>query len=104
MTKKNTKRRPVKYKFRPASRGLKIALIILIVMCIVALITIHFAIQASQDRYEAARKEAAGLEQDNQQLEQINDAKGTTWWIEQIAKDLWDWVRPGSKDLNVDYS
>lgn len=104
MTKKKTKRRPVRYEIRPIHRWLKIALIMFIIIGIVATITLYFTIQASKARYEAARKEAAGLEQDNQQLEQINDAKGTTWWIEQIAKDLWDWVRPGSKDLNVDYS
>lgn len=104
MKKKSASHRPVKVVFRPASRSLKIALVVLILLFTVALFALHFAIQKSQARYEAARSQAAGLEHDNQKLEEINDAQGTTWWIEQIAKDLWDWVRPGSKDLNVDYS
>lgn len=102
--KKSANRRPVKVVFRPASRQLKIALVVLIVLFTVALFALHFAIQGSRARYEAARSQAAGLEHDNQKLEEINDAKGTTWWIEQIAKDLWDWVRPGSQDMNVDYT
>jgi cell division protein FtsL len=88
-------------KFRLDSHMLKICLILLLVLCIVALFTLNFFIRAEQSRLEAARAQAAALEQSNDDYQNRIDNLGTPEGVEQIAGDELGLGKPGSAQITV---
>ena len=66
---------------------IKIVLLITIVLCSVALLTIGSVIRKEQARLEANRKDAFAAKQDNEDLNDKIDRLGSQESIEEIAGD-----------------
>ena len=75
----------IKFVYRPGNNLIKVALLAVIVLSTAALITIHAAIDRSEEQSEALRSEAIELEQENQELEQDIGALGSRDSIIKIA-------------------
>lgn len=88
-------------RFRLDSHTLKICLIVLLTLCIIALFTLNFFIRAEQSRLEAARAQAAALEQANDDYHNRIDNLGTPEGVEQIAGDELGLGKPGSAQITV---
>lgn len=88
------KRKGVRIVFRKASPLTKAAVLIAVVLSTVALVTIHGAINDSQDQYEAMRLQAAALEQQNEGLSQRIEDLGSVESAIQIAMEQLGLVLP----------
>lgn len=102
MAKRSNPLSRIKIVFRPGKRSVKIALALLLVLSTIALFAIHGAIQAAEARYEAARNEAAGWEEQNDELNEKIGALGTLESVLDIAKDFLGLGKPGSEFMDVD--
>ena len=69
------------------NKGLRVLVLCTIVICMAAMIAIGVADKAARDRYEDAAWQAAGLEHENQKLDDKIGNLGSADSVEQIAKD-----------------
>ena len=84
----------VRVKYRRSSTLMKVVVMSAIVVCMVALLTLHAAIDTALQQAQNAKDQAAQLEQDNDKLTDTIDKLGSAEGAEQIAKDELDMV-PG---------
>ncbi|MBQ7857342.1 MAG: hypothetical protein IJ351_01745 [Oscillospiraceae bacterium] len=81
------KKRPdFKLVYRPGKTLTKVALLGVIVVSTVTLIALHCAIGASQDKAQALKQDALGLQQENTRLEQMNQLQDTDEGFIQAAQ------------------
>ncbi len=90
------KKKSFKLRFRRSSPLLKCVVLATIVLSIVAILTLRASISDSQDYWDKLRQEAAGLEQENQQLQKSIAELGTVQSIKHIASKYLDLVDPDS--------
>lgn len=86
----------VRLVYRRSSPLLKCVVAATLVVTIVALLVIRGAILEYQSRTDELRKEAAGLEAQNQQLEKDMGQQNTVEGILKIAKEMLGLVDPDS--------
>lgn len=72
----------------------KAVVLLAIVLSMVALLTIRLALDATNDRIDQLAGEAAGLEQNNQELQEDINKLGTVDSVIEIAQKLWNLVFP----------
>ena len=84
----------VRFVYRKSTPLTKALVLSAIVLSLVALLTIRLALDATNDRIEDLAGQAAGLEQDNQQLQEDIDQLGTVDSVIEIAQKIWDLVFP----------
>ena len=80
--------------FQPSSPKLKILVVVTLVVCTVALLTLSIGIAVSKANAEAMRQEAAGLEQENAALSEDISEFGTIKSIKELARKLFGLVDP----------
>lgn len=100
---RNKAKKP-KYKlvFRFDSPLMKIAVVVLLVLCILTFAALHFILTAEQERLADMRQQAALLEQQKQNLEDKIGALGTQESVKDIAGDELGLADPNNKDMIVD--
>ena len=96
MTKKKCILGRFRLVYRRSSPLLKITVLVLLVVCITALLTLRVALLQTNDRYEQLRQHAAQIEQENQRLEQSILELGTVQSAKQIASEVLGLVDPDS--------
>ena len=84
----------VKLVYRTSTPLTKALVLSAIVLSMVALLTIQLALDATNDRIQDLAGEAAGLEQNNQELKEDIGKLGTVDSVIEIAQKLWDLVFP----------
>lgn len=84
----------IRLVYRRSSTLVKCAALAALVICIVALLTLRYAIQEAKDRVEEARKDAAVLEQENQDLQESISNLGTVQSVVDLAGKLLGLVDP----------
>ena len=84
----------VRLVYRKSTPLTKAIVLSAIVLSMVALLTIRLALDATNDRIDKLAGEAAGLEQNNQQLQEDINKLGTLDSVIEIAQKLWDLVFP----------
>lgn len=87
--------------FRLDSRTLKVCIAVLLLLFTVALFTINYFIRQGESRYNAARSQAAALEQKKDDLTDRIGNLGTPEGVEQIAGDELGLGKPGSVQIPV---
>ena len=80
--------------YRKSTPLTKAVVLSAIVLSLVALLTIRLAINATNDRISDLSGQAAGLEQNNQELQEDIDKLGTVDSVIEIAQKIWDLVFP----------
>lgn len=93
--------RRIRLVYRRSSPLLKCVVIGCIVLAIGALLTIGTFIQKAKDREEAARAEAARIEQENAQLEENLEQVGSIDWVEKTAREEKGLLPDGSEVITV---
>jgi len=81
------KRKPIRFVYRRSSPLLKCVVLTAIVLCTAAALTLRAAIKQEWKIFDSWRSQAAGLEQENQKLEQSIAELGTKQSILNIAKE-----------------
>lgn len=84
----------IRLVYRQSSMLSRVLVLSVIVVALVALLTLHLTINATRENTDALADQAAGLEQDNQKLEEDIDSLGTAGSVIEIAQKLWDLVFP----------
>lgn len=97
MTKKKCILGRFRLVYRRSSPLLKITVLVLLVVCITALLTLRVALLQTNDRYEQLRQHAAQIEQENQRLEQNIAELGTVQSVKRIASEELGLVDPNSE-------
>ena len=99
------KARP-KYRvvYRRASTALKCIVLAAILLCTFCLMFLRGRILKEEAAAEALRTQAAGLQQDNEMLQQELDQLGTVESVKRIAMELLDLVAPDTVLVQADES
>lgn len=84
----------IRLVYRRSSTLVKCAALATLVVCITALVTLRFAILEAEKKAEEARKEAAALEQENQELQESISNLGTVQSVVDLAGKLLGLVDP----------
>jgi len=84
----------IRLVYRRSSTLLKCAVLTAIVLSTVAMVTLRTSIRQEQEKSEALRTQAAGLEQANSQLHEDIDQLGTVQGIKDIANEKLGLVDP----------
>ena len=91
------KKRPkIRIRFSHGSPLLKAVLIVTLIVCTVALLSLHAAIVRAESDTELLRKQAAQLENENRNLAQNIAEIGTVQGIKRIASQMLDLVESGA--------
>ena len=91
------KRRPkIRIRLGRTSPFLKVLLIVMIIICTVALLTLRAAITDVEAQTELLRKQAAQMEKENHNLAQNIAQVGTVQGIKRIASQMLDLVEDGA--------
>ena len=91
---KEIKTGTVTLRLRSAPKGLKIALILLILFSMTALVALRLVHNGIQAQTQIKREQAAAMESANADLQEKIDAIGTVQSIRQIAQDELGLVNP----------
>lgn len=86
----------IRLVYRRSSTLTKTVVMAAVVVSMVALLTLHIAIDAVNNRYESDRDKAAQLEQENEDLKDKNDAIGSIDGALDYADDELGMKPPGS--------
>lgn len=84
----------IRLVYRRSSTLLKCVVLTAIVLSTIAMLTLRTSIQQEQEKTEALRAQAAGLEQQNSQLQQDINQLGTVQSIKNIASEKLGLVDP----------
>ena len=87
MAKKNSFFKRFRLVYRPSPLLLKIILLVTIVLCTAALLTLHTMIRRTREQSDSLRATAAWYEQENAELEQNIAQLGTEKSIRRIATE-----------------
>lgn len=87
-------RRKYRLVFRKTSPLVKAAILAAVLLCTVALVTLHASIQQSRSQYEAMRQQAAALEENNQNMVYQIDDMGSLESVIRIAMERLGLVLP----------
>ena len=87
-------KRKYRVVFKKSSTLVKTLILITVLICTVALVTLHASIEQSRSQYEAMRQHAGMLEENNDSLIQQIDNIGTLDSIIQIAMERLGLVLP----------
>ncbi len=93
--------RNVRVVFRRTSFSVKCLVLVTLVFCILALMTLRLALTNTQKNYESARAEAQVLEQENNRLRRSIAQLGTVQSVTDLARDLLDLVDPDTVIFNI---
>ena len=96
MAKKTHPLADIKVVRRKSSTLTRIVIITAVVLSMVALLTLHGAIQAANRHTEELRQQAIALEQESQRLEQYEQESGTLKEILRIAREKLGLTTPDS--------
>ena len=94
MQNQNSPWKRIRLVFRRGSKLAKVVILLAIVLSAAALLTLKGTIEKTQAQAEALKSQAAGLEQEQNRLEQNIEGLGTLDGVEQIAKDELGLVDP----------
>lgn len=94
MAKLINKLKRIRLVFRRSSTLTKTVVLSAVALSMVALLTMHFTISATQRKTRELAEQAARLEQENSKLEDNIDGLGSAEGVEQIAKDELGLVNP----------
>ena len=84
----------IKVKYRRSSTLVKCVVLTALVVCTIALLTLHFAIRSEKEKAAALKNEAASVQQENDSiLERIKEL-GTVESIKELAGKLLGLVDP----------
>ena len=86
--------RNIRVTLRPGAKKLKIVLVILILVCAAALVTLSMVRGRIEAQTQSLLDQAAGLEQDNADLKEKTDQLGTSSSIKEIAREELGLVDP----------
>ena len=86
--------RNIRVILRPGTKKLKIALVLLILVCAAALVALGVVRGRIEARTQALLDQAAALEQDNADLKEKTDQLGTSSIIKEIAREELGLVDP----------
>ena len=84
----------IKVVLHPGKLALKILVLIMVVACIAALLTLTLAILDARREVEALRQQAADLQIENNQLQQDIEQLGTVQSIIKIAMEKLGLIQP----------
>ena len=90
----------IQITYRRSINGVKIMVIVAIVLCMGALITLRLSMNDLKNRTEDLRQTAAELEEANVDLREDIDQLGSMQSIVEIAEDELDLVQPGTVIFN----
>ncbi len=84
----------IKVVLHPGKLALKILVLIMVIACIAALLTLTLAILDARREVEALRQQAADLQIENNQLQQDIEQLGTVQSIIKIAMEKLGLIQP----------
>ncbi len=87
-------KRKYRVVFKKSNTLVKTVILITVLICTIALVTLHASIEQSRNQYEAMRQHAGMLEENNESLIQQIDNIGTLDSIIQIAMERLGLVLP----------
>ena len=88
--------------FRKTSPLMKTLILVTVLLCTVALVTLHAINEQNRNQYEAMRQQAAALEEDNQSIMQQIDDMGSLESVIRIAMERLGLVLPDTTLFDTD--
>lgn len=95
-------KRKYRVVFRKTSPLVKTVILAAVLLCTVALVTLHATIEQSRSQYEAMRQQAAALEENNQNIVQQIDDMGSLESVIRIAMERLGLVLPDTTLFETD--
>ena len=95
-------KRKYRVVFRKTSPLMKTLILVTVLLCTVALVTLHAINEQNRNQYEAMRQQAAALEEDNQSIMQQIDDMGSLESVIRIAMERLGLVLPDTTLFDTD--
>lgn len=95
-------KRKYRVVFRKTSPLVKTVILAAVLLCTVALVTLHATIEQSRSQYEAMRQQAAALEENNQNIVQQIGDMGSLESVIRIAMERLGLVLPDTTLFETD--
>ncbi len=95
-------KRKYRVVFRKTSPLVKTVILVAVLLCTVALVTLYASIEQSRNQYEAMRQQAAALEENNQNITQQIDDMGSLESMIRIAMERLGLVLPDTTLFDTD--
>lgn len=95
-------KRKYRVVFRKTSPLMKTLILVTVLLCTVALVTLHAINEQNRNQYEAMRQQAAALEEDNQSIMQQIDEMGSLESVIRIAMERLGLVLPDTTLFDTD--
>ncbi len=95
-------KRKYRVVFRKTSPLMKTLILVMVLLCTVALVTLHAINEQNRSQYEAMRQQAAALEENNQTMMQQIDEIGSLESVIRIAMEKLGLVLPDTTLFDTD--
>lgn len=95
-------KRKYRVVFRKTSPLMKTLILVMVLLCTVALVTLHAINEQNRSQYEAMRQQAAALEENNQTMMQQIDEMGSLESVIRIAMEKLGLVLPDTTLFDTD--
>ena len=95
-------KRKYRVVFRKTSPLMKTLILVTVLLCTVALVTLHAINEQNRNQYEAMWQQAAALEEDNQSIMQQIDDMGSLESVIRIAMERLGLVLPDTTLFDTD--